>query len=143
MGRHVFTKKSSVRNSGEPQPVFTAHQAAAGHTGREGTHILRMSTSYSQKVRVGGNLSKRVIELGTHRNQALKFWRLREVLVPRLAHRGPALKYRAKGMSGLSGPEGQRRLSNWPLFLRAARVLFLGIANLSVHPIPYQPSKIY
>lgn len=46
-------------------------------------------------------------------------------------------------MSGLSGPEGQRRLSNWPLFLRAALVLFLGISNLSVHPIPKQPSEIY
>lgn len=86
MGRYVFTQKSSVGNSGEPRPVFTVHQAAAGHTGREGTRILRMSTSHSQKVRVGGNLSK-MTELRTHRNQALKFWRLSGVLVSQLARR--------------------------------------------------------
>lgn len=72
---------------------------------------------------MGGNLSRLI---GTHRKQALKFWRLNGIWVSRLAHRGLALKFRTKGKNGLSGPEGQRRLEDWPLFLGVALVLYSG-----------------
>lgn len=68
-----------------------------------------MSTSHLQKVRVGRNLSKLT---GTWNTQKLapNILESKWSWGPRLAHRGLALKYKTKGMSGLSGPEGQRRL---------------------------------
>lgn len=46
-----------AKNRGVPAPVCAAHSAATGpHV--DGTCIPRMSTSHSQKVGVGRNLSK-------------------------------------------------------------------------------------